>query len=80
MARIEKELEKLRQNPKNVRPEQLEKVLLRLGFEKRAAKGSHSVYKMKGYRPLTIPYRRPFLLPIYVKEALKRIDEILENE
>ena len=80
MARIEKEIEKLRQNPKNVRPEQLEAVLLKLGFEKRAAKGSHSVYKMKGHRPLTIPYRRPFLLPIYVKEALKKIDDIVENE
>ena len=56
MSRIEKVPEKLRQNPKNVRPEQLDKVLLRLGFEKRAAKGSHSVYKKKGHRPLTIVY------------------------
>lgn len=80
VANVEKELEKPRENPKNVRPEQLEKILLSIGFEKRAGKGSHAVYKMPGNRPLTVPYRRPFLLPVYVKAALKLIDEILENE
>jgi hypothetical protein len=35
MSKKEKALAKLRQNPKHVRFEEIEKILLRLGFKKR---------------------------------------------
>jgi predicted RNA binding protein YcfA (HicA-like mRNA interferase family) len=75
MSKKEKLLAKLRQNPKNIRPEELEQLLLWLGFEKREGKGSHIVYKRGEYR-LTVPYKKPFLKPIYIKLALEMIDEL----
>jgi predicted RNA binding protein YcfA (HicA-like mRNA interferase family) len=75
MGRKEKLLAKMRQNPKNVRPEELERLLLRLGFEKRQGSGSHVIYKLDEFR-LTVPYRKPFLKPIYIRLALEIIDEL----
>lgn len=75
MSTKDKLLAKLRQNPKNIRPEELEQVLLWLGFEKREGRGSHIVYKRGEYR-LTVPYKKPFLKPIYIKLALEIIDEL----
>jgi predicted RNA binding protein YcfA (HicA-like mRNA interferase family) len=65
----------MRQNPKNIRPEELEGVLLRLGFEKRQGSGSHVIYKLDEFR-LTVPYRKPFLKPIYIRLVLEIIDEL----
>jgi predicted RNA binding protein YcfA (HicA-like mRNA interferase family) len=75
MGRKEKLLAKMRQNPKNIRPEELERLLLRLGFEKRKGSGSHVIYKLDEFR-LTVPYRKPFLKPIYIRLALEIIDEL----
>ncbi|NHZ72266.1 MAG: addiction module toxin, HicA family [Aquificales bacterium] len=75
MSKKEKLLAKLRRNPKNIRPEELEHVLVRLGFKKRQGRGSHMVYKRGEYR-LTVPYKKPFLKPIYIKLALEIIDEL----
>jgi predicted RNA binding protein YcfA (HicA-like mRNA interferase family) len=80
VTRIEKALQKLQQNPKNVRPKELETLLLHFGFEKRSGKGNHTFYKRKGYQPLSIPYQKPFLKPYYVKQALQVIERIIENE
>ncbi len=75
MGKKEKLLAKLRQNPKNIRPEELEGLLVWLGFEKQQGRGSHMVYKQGEYR-LTVPYKKPFLKPIYIKLALEIIDEL----
>ena len=75
MSQKEKLLAKLRQNPKNIRPEELEQILLWFGFEKREGKGSHTVYKRGEYR-MTVPYKKPFLKPIYIKLALEILDEL----
>ena len=55
MSKKKKLLEKMRRNPRNIRFEELENLLLAYGFEKRAGKGSHAIYKIRGKRPLTIP-------------------------
>jgi predicted RNA binding protein YcfA (HicA-like mRNA interferase family) len=80
MSKKEKALAKLRSNPKNVRFEELEKVLLGLGFIKRQERTSHMVFTYPGYKPLTVPRRKPFLAPEYIKQALKLIDEIVLSE
>lgn len=80
MGKKEKLLQQMRQNPKNVRYEQLESILLSYGFEKREGKGSHVVFKLPGQRPLTVPRKKPFLKKIYVENALKAIDALIGNE
>jgi predicted RNA binding protein YcfA (HicA-like mRNA interferase family) len=58
--------------------EELRTVLESAGFVLQGIRGSHWVYRHPaGTRPVVIPYRRP-LLPIYVKQALDAIDEVLE--
>lgn len=80
MSKKEKALEKLRQNPKNVRFEELVAILLSLGLEIReGGKGSHIVVKSPGQRPLTIPRKKPFIKPTYVKLALELIDSLAED-
>jgi len=81
MGKKEKALEKLRQNPKNVRFEELAAILLSLGFEmKEGGKGSHAVFKIPGQQPLTVPRKKPFLKPVYVKLALELIDTLTEGQ
>ncbi|MBN2548927.1 MAG: hypothetical protein JXB15_07205 [Anaerolineales bacterium] len=76
MSKREKELEKFRNNPKNVRFEELEALLIYLGFEKRQESTSHAVFSIQGRPPITIPRRKPFLKAYYVKLALQAIDDL----
>ena len=75
MGKKEKLIQRLRQNPRNVRFEDIDKLLLSLGFEKRQ-KGSHATYILKEQGRITVPFRKPFILPVYVKEVLKLLDEM----
>jgi predicted RNA binding protein YcfA (HicA-like mRNA interferase family) len=75
MSKFEKALQRLRQNPKHVRFQEIEKILVRLGFEKRQEGTSHAVFSKPGCEPITVPKRKPFVKPHYVKELLSRLDE-----
>lgn len=75
MSKQDKIIQRLRQNPKNVRFEDVDVLLCGLGFEKRQRGSSHVVYTISGKRPLVIPFRRPFILPVYVKQVLQLLDE-----
>jgi len=80
MGRKEELLAKLRNNPKNVKFADLDKLLQWYGFECRSPRrGSHYVYKRRGCRPLTIPFNRPVKEP-YVKKALASIEECGDPE
>jgi len=76
MSKAGKRIQKLRQNPKNVRFSDVDRLLLSLGFEKRQ-RGSHAIYTLKGRGRITIPVKKPFILPVYVQELLNLLDEIL---
>jgi len=78
MTRREKLLERFRKNDKNVRFDEIDGLLISLGFERRSS-GSHFVYRMEKIR-ITIPQRKPFILPVYVKNVLRIIDELLEDD
>ena len=78
MSKKEKALAKLRKNAKNVRFEDIDKILMGLGCKKRQ-KGSHVVYTYQGCPPLTIPIRKPTILPVYVKNVLQFIDQIIPD-
>ncbi len=80
MTRREKQLAKIRNNPKNVRFGELDKLLRNFGFERRQPrKGSSHYFYFFGKHRLTVPKKRPFVKTIYVKQALKIIEDI-ENE
>jgi predicted RNA binding protein YcfA (HicA-like mRNA interferase family) len=80
MSKKEKALAKLRSNPKHVRFQDLENILINLGFIIRQERTSHAVFTYPGFPPLTVPRRKPFLAPEYIKQALKLIDEIVLSE
>lgn len=81
MSRRDKLLEKIRNNPKAVRFEDLDRLLTFFGFERRQRRGGSSHY---------VYFRRPYVFPVArhkphihfktVKDALSIIDEILEDE
>jgi predicted RNA binding protein YcfA (HicA-like mRNA interferase family) len=79
MSKRKKRLERLRQNPKNVSLDDLQIVLEDYGFEFKQTVGSHHTFSVEiggKLRLLVIPFRRP-VKPIYVKKALKLIDQII---
>ncbi|MEE8392255.1 MAG: type II toxin-antitoxin system HicA family toxin [Anaerolineae bacterium] len=49
------------------------KALQSYGFEGRPGKGSHYYYR-RGTRHVTVPFRRPHVLPAYVRLTLKAIE------
>ncbi len=81
MTRRVKRLEKIRNNPKNVRFEDLDQLLTDFGFRRRQPRSgsSHYVY-VRGEYQLTVPYKRPFLKAHYVHEVLALLDRITEGE
>ena len=76
MNKREEALEKFRNNPRNVRFEELEALLMYLGFERKQESTSHVVFSIKGHLPITVPRKRPFLKQEYVKNAIQAIDEL----
>ena len=81
MSKRRKRLERIRQNPKNVSLDELRHVLEDYGFEYRQTVGSHHIfsYFLGGQsKLLVVPFKRP-LKPIYVKRALKVIDQIIQE-
>ncbi len=82
MSKRKKRLERLRQNPNNVSLDGLRRVLEDYGFEYRQTVGSHYTftYILEGEtRLFTVPFRRP-VKPVYVKRAIKLIDQIIEEQ
>lgn len=77
-ARRQKRRHKIAQNPKHIRFEDLRRLLEDYGFELKRTKGSHHAFVgYVGEQKVTvvIPYHRP-LKEVYVKKALKILDEI----
>lgn len=85
MSKKSKLLQKIRQNPKNVRFEDIDKILRWYGFESRQARRgtSHYVYTLttqqKSYQ-ISIPFKRPFVKRYYIREALEIFDELGDIE
>ena len=81
MSKLEKLLQKIKNNPKQVRFEELDRILINEGFNKRQPGGgsSHYIYS-KGRIRLTVPFRKPYILEAYVKLAIKALEGGIENE
>lgn len=68
MTKRDKRIERMRRNPRNVRPADLDAALLSAGFSSHQ-EGSHKIYRRNGEK-LTVPQHKPFLKPVYVLAAL----------
>ena len=71
MSKLEKLLQRIKNNPKTVRFEEIEKLLLRRGFNENQSGGgsSHYIFK-KDDVSVTIPRHGKFVEEIYVKKAV----------
>ena len=81
MATRDKRVQAMRQNPRNVRFAELRAALEGYGFIGRPGKGDHWVFHHPDLREsLTVDPRRPFLLPVYVRNAIRAMDSLPEDE
>lgn len=81
MSKAKKLLQKIRNNPKSVPFDDLDKVLLGCGFTRRqAGSGSSHYYYTLGALTLSVPYKRPYVKEVYVRLALNLIDQAIEAE
>ena len=81
MAKRDKRLAAIRNNPRQVRFADLRTMLEGVGFVGRAGKGDHWVFEHEALPyPIVVDPRRPFVLPVYVKNALNAIDAVLEQQ
>lgn len=81
MSKLSKLYEKVKRNPRQVRFEELQSLLLRAGFAQRAPRSgsSHRVF-VKGDKMITVPYRQPHVLQVYVQLALDALKDVMEDE
>jgi predicted RNA binding protein YcfA (HicA-like mRNA interferase family) len=83
IRKICKLLRSILKNPKHVRFEEIDKLLKEFGFEVAQPQGgsSHYVYRKNGYRPIVIPFKRPFVREFYIKDIIKILNlEEFQNE
>ena len=79
MSQRKKLLEKLRNNPKNVRFEELETLLTQHGFQLVRITGSH--HYVAGYdRVISVVFRTPHVHRDAVKEVVKLLDDLFEEQ
>ena len=74
MSKKEKLKKAISNNPKNVKFEDLKKILESIGYTARNGGGSHFVFTKDNSITLTIPYNRPVKV-IYVKQVIKILEE-----
>jgi len=75
--RIERLYEQVVKTRKNCAFEDLERLLLALGFVERKAGGSHHIFKL-GEKTISVPKRRP-VKEHYVDEVLRLTMDILRD-
>ncbi len=72
MSQLEKLLERIKNNPKTVRFNELDKILQNAGFAVRQPRGGSSHYTYtKGKIILTIPRHNPYIKQLYVEKAIE---------
>ena len=72
MSQLEKLLIKIRNNPKAVRFDEIDKILKNAGFEVRQPRGgsSHYIYT-KGNFIISIPKHNPYVKSVYVERVIE---------
>lgn len=76
MSKAEKNLQKMRSNPRDWQIDSLEVLAKRFGFQVRKSGGSHVVFMHDDSDlVVTVPSRRP-IKPIYIEQFLALVDDI----
>ena len=75
MPSVEKIIQKMKNQPNGIRPEEAEKVLKAYGYELARQKGSHKQYLNKETGDLTTIKQESPLKKAYVVDILSRIGE-----
>ena len=80
MSKLKKLLQKVKNNPKQVRFEELDKILIKAGFIRRQSrKGSSHYTYTKGIMRITVPHAQPHIGEAYVKLAIRVLEGEMEN-
>ena len=80
MSKQDKQLQAMRNNPKNVRFETIQSVLLNHGFSETTPGSGSSHYTFnKGVYRITVVKNRP-VNSIYIKQAIRIIDSLEEEK
>ena len=74
MAQVDKIVQKMKNQPNGIRPEEAQKVLEYYGYRLDRQVGSHMQFINNKGDVLTVPSRSP-LRAVYVKDILRRINE-----
>ncbi len=72
MSKLDKLIQSMKNNPKDIDFEELKKLLERYGYEANNTGGSHWVFRKEGCNSITIPYKKP-VKAIYVKKVLEEL-------
>lgn len=80
MSRIMKMFEKVKRSPNNANWKELETLLLYYGFTIRQKKHMVVHHKKIPTIVLTIPVHNNKVKPIYVKEIIKALQEVIEED
>lgn len=80
MSKRKKRLEKIRQNPKTVRLQELDTVLQDFGFSPDFTAGSHTTYRHETGLRVTVAAHGQHVAAYIVKQAITVIDSVIETE
>ena len=83
MSRFTKLHNKIKNNPQEIRFEEIDSLLKNAGFQKRKGKGSHMIYSHPDLNDIrdyiTIPYKKPHIKKIYIKRALEILERLNQD-
>ena len=76
MSKLEKLLQRIKNNPKTVRFEELDKILTNSGYERTQPRSgsSHYTYRKERKEPITIPHHKPYVREIYVQKIIRELN------
>ena len=74
VSKKSKLIESIKNNSKDVRFDDLKKLLEDIGYSAINTGGSHYVFTKENFKSLTIPYRKPVKI-IYVKQVISILEE-----
>ena len=76
MSKMDKQIQKMRDNPRDWKLESLEIIAKRLNIQVRKSGGSHAVFMHKdSHIVVTIPAKRP-IKPVYIYQFLALLDDL----
>lgn len=78
MSKKSKLFKRLLDKPKDLRFEELEKIILWCGYTRERTRGSHAHYFKEGYPPLTIPIHSP-VKSYLISQVLDIMEDDIED-